>query len=660
MAERARMANPRRAVATKILAAIMAVAAATAAARAADLETLEEEAFRAAVDKVAPAVVQIETVGGQEQVAGMLAGSGPTTGVVIEPAGYLISSSFNLAHDPAAIIVRLADGRRLAATLVAADESRKVSLLKVDPEEPLAAAEFADPAEIRVGQWAIAVGRAFDHQRPNIAVGIVSGLDRVWGKAMQTDAAVSPNNYGGPLVDLHGRVLGILVPMSPASDEETAGVEWYDSGIGFAVPGGALRTIVRRLKQGANLKPGLLGVTLDSASVMTSAPRVAQVHANSPAEEAGLRRGDRIVRIAGRAVQRSAEMRRELAQHYAGDQVSIAVERGGETIEVEAALVARLEPYECPVLGILPERQAAAGKPAADGAPVRFVFPGSPADKAGLAEGERIVAVDGEPVADAAALRARIARRKPGEAISLLVASNGQQRTVNPTLEPSAESIPAAVPAALAERGENPGETTSLTLPDWPNRAAVYLPKGYRANAAAGLLLWLVAPGSPAGASALEPWKSPADERGLIVVVPEPASPERWLGREAEMAEALLRLAMQRFSIDPLRVAVGGQEAGGTLAYLVAGRRREAVRGLVLVDGLLAGPPVRDDPRSRLSILIAVSNNGPHAGQIERSLAALRQLKLPLAVLPRDAAPGALEESEAAAIAGWIDCLDRI
>jgi hypothetical protein len=69
---------------------------------------------------------------------------------------------------------------------------------------------------------------------------------------------------------------------------------------------------------------------------------------------------------------------------------------------------------------------------------------------------------------------------------------------------------------------------------------------------------------------------------------------------------------------------------------------------------------VRDDPRSRLSILIAVSNAGPRAGQVERTLAALRQLKLPLAVLPRDAAPGALEESEAAAIAGWIDCLDRI
>ena len=89
---------------------------------------------------------------------------------------------------------------------------------------------------MRVGQWAIAVGRTFESDRPNMAVGILSALDRVWGKAIQTDAAVSPNNYGGPLVDIRGRVLGVLVPLSPEAADEMAGVEWYDSGIGFAIP----------------------------------------------------------------------------------------------------------------------------------------------------------------------------------------------------------------------------------------------------------------------------------------------------------------------------------------------------------------------------------------------------------------------------------------
>ena len=84
---------------------------------------------------------------------------------------------------------------------------------------------FAERKQIRVGQWAMAVGRAFDPRQANMAVGIVSALDRIWGRALQTDAAVSPNNYGGPLVDLHGRVLGLLVPMSPASNDEVAGIE---------------------------------------------------------------------------------------------------------------------------------------------------------------------------------------------------------------------------------------------------------------------------------------------------------------------------------------------------------------------------------------------------------------------------------------------------
>ena len=70
-------------------------------------------------------------------------------------------------------------------------------------------------SQIRVGQWTIAVGRAFEGREPNMAVGVLSATDRIWGKAIQTDAAVSPNNYGGPLVDIAGRVLGVLVPLSP-------------------------------------------------------------------------------------------------------------------------------------------------------------------------------------------------------------------------------------------------------------------------------------------------------------------------------------------------------------------------------------------------------------------------------------------------------------
>ena len=85
---------------------------------------------------------------------------------------------------------------------------------------------------------------------PSVSVGIVSALDRIWGKAIQTDAKVSPTNYGGPLVDLQGRVQGVLVPASPQAEGETAGFEWYDSGIGFAIPLEDVYAVLPRLQAG--------------------------------------------------------------------------------------------------------------------------------------------------------------------------------------------------------------------------------------------------------------------------------------------------------------------------------------------------------------------------------------------------------------------------
>ena len=76
---------------------------------------------------------------------------------------------------------------------------------------------------------------------------------------------MSPTNYGGPLIDLDGRVQGVLVPASPRAEGETAGFEWYDSGIGFAIPLEDINAVLPRLKQGKDLKKGLLGVTMKGA-----------------------------------------------------------------------------------------------------------------------------------------------------------------------------------------------------------------------------------------------------------------------------------------------------------------------------------------------------------------------------------------------------------
>jgi len=200
------------------------------------LHVREQQAFQAAVERVAPAVVRIETVGGLDRVGDVLLGTGPTTGLIISPEGYIISSAFNFVSQPSSVLVGLSDGSRVPAKIVANDLNRMLTLLKIDVEETLPVAETAPLEEMRVGQWSIAIGRTFDAEHPNLSVGLLAAKDRIWGKALQTDAKVSPTNYGGPLIDIHGRVLGVLVPMSPTAKTTVAGVEWYDSGIGFAVP----------------------------------------------------------------------------------------------------------------------------------------------------------------------------------------------------------------------------------------------------------------------------------------------------------------------------------------------------------------------------------------------------------------------------------------
>src|SRR5262245_40767619 len=176
-----------------------------------DAAQQEEQTILAAVGKVAPSVVKIETIGGLERVGKVLVSTGPTTGLVVSEDGYVISSAFNFIQQPTSILVTLPGGGRAAATIVARDKSRMLVLLKVNTPETLPVPAAVPRSEITVGQWAIAVGRTYDQPAPNISVGIVSATGRIWSTAVQTDAKISPANYGGPLIDIEGRVLGVQI-----------------------------------------------------------------------------------------------------------------------------------------------------------------------------------------------------------------------------------------------------------------------------------------------------------------------------------------------------------------------------------------------------------------------------------------------------------------
>ena len=221
---------------------------------------------------------------------------------------------------------------RYVAEIVANDQTRMLTLLKlvgVNGKLPVPVA--APKSEMRIGQTALAVGRTLvgrADQMPSVSVGILSALNRIWGKAIQTDAKVSPANYGGPLIDLYGRVQGVLVPASPRSEGETAGFEWYDSGIGFAIPLEDINRVLPRMLKGTQktpvtLKRGLLGVTMQQAQDMhAAAATIATIAPGSRRRETRPQarrhhQGDR--RQAGR---QSAQLQQRLGPKYEGDAVS--------------------------------------------------------------------------------------------------------------------------------------------------------------------------------------------------------------------------------------------------------------------------------------------------------------------------------------------------
>jgi serine protease Do len=306
---------------------------------------LEQQAIREAVDRVGPAVVQLQIIGGADRIDDINLASGPATGVILSADGYVVTSRYRFEPPPASVIAILADGRQFASKVVASDFSRKLVLLKLEGADDLPVVEPAPEASIRVGQWAIAIGRTYRSDRPNVSVGIVSATRRIFNRALQTDAAVSPANYGGPLVDIEGRVLGILSPMSPTSESTIAGVEWYDSGIGFAVPLAEWQTTVERLKSGDDLQPGYLGVGLTNGTPRETPPGVKSVVPAGPASEAGLEAGDVLLAIDGLTLETQTDLKFAVTPHYAGDTLEVTYRRGDEqdTVELTLTTVAELQ-----------------------------------------------------------------------------------------------------------------------------------------------------------------------------------------------------------------------------------------------------------------------------------------------------------------------------
>ncbi len=294
---------------------------------------------------VAPSVVTISA-----DVEGGVGGAGTSvgTGVITTTDGEILTNS-HVVEDATEIRVRLAgESEPREAVLLAADPGNDLALLRIEGDE-FAAAEFADPDAIDIGDEVMAIGFALDLDGdPSVTKGIVSALNRtivtssdaVLDGLIQTDAAISSGNSGGPLVNSLGQVVGINTAVA-RGDTFTAATN-----IGFAISTAEALPIVESLRDQADGEPrkeGFLGVSLADRTDGGQGAIVATVEEDTPAADAGLLEGDIVIEVDDAPIEGLAGLVAAIRDLEPGDQTTIVVLREGELMDFTVTLASRAD-----------------------------------------------------------------------------------------------------------------------------------------------------------------------------------------------------------------------------------------------------------------------------------------------------------------------------
>ncbi len=270
--------------------------------------------------------------------------TGPVTGLLLDAAGHVLTTHYNLSGSPKSIEVTLPGGARRPAKFLASDGSDDLALLKIEsmPEgldvPPIA---WGKKDDLRVGRFVLVVGRAPDPERPTATLGIVSALGRNGGRAFQTDAELNYGNVGGPIVALDGSIVGLASFVGHT-------YPWgLNSGIGFGTTAETIQSVLPRLRQGEDIaapRRAFLGVGPAEQAIMAGeGVRLGDVSKDSPAEQGGLRVDDVVLSIEKEAVSDFVALRRAINRRQPGDEVEIEVLRGTEKILIKLRLGSRPE-----------------------------------------------------------------------------------------------------------------------------------------------------------------------------------------------------------------------------------------------------------------------------------------------------------------------------
>lgn len=363
---------------------------------------------------------------------------GQGSGFIISPDG-LIMTNNHVVGDADKVIVRLLDGREFTAETIGTDPATDVAVIKIDASD-LPFLSLGDSDQLEVGDWVLAVGNPFGLSH-TLTAGIVSAKGRSgigindYENFIQTDAAINPGNSGGPLVNLDSEVVG----MNTAIFSRSGGY----MGIGFAIPINMAKQIRDQLVKHGTVTRGRLGVYIqDLTSELaesfelkeTKGILVAQVIEDSPAEEAGLERGDVILKLAGEPIGKVAEFRNRIALTAPGTELKLTILRDGKTKEVPVTIgtqetdaqgrpeaASSISRFGLQLQPLTEELADQFGYQGEKGVLVSGIDPGSAAEEADIEKGDLIQEVNRTPVASAGEVREALKKTRPGGAALLLI-----------------------------------------------------------------------------------------------------------------------------------------------------------------------------------------------------------------------------------------------
>jgi serine protease Do len=340
------------------------------------------------------------------------------SGFIVSTDGYIVTNNHVIANAKQ-ITVRLArpHNEEYEATVVGFDELTDLALIKIAARRPLPTIPLGRSADLRIGEWVIAIGNPFGLDQ-TVTAGIVSAKGRVIGAGpyddfIQTDASINPGNSGGPLLNLLGEVVGV----NSAILSRAGG----NIGIGFAIPIDMVNLVIAQLKATGKVTRGWLGVavqavTPDIARLFGLAePKgalISEVAKGGPAEAAGIRPGDIIVTFKGIGIKDSHELPAIVARSAVGERVKVGVYRDGRETTFTVMIGElpsgptkaeqedrREEVWGMTVANIFPDiARRFRLEPGREGVVVIAITPGSPAERAGMRVGDVIEEVNRQPI----------------------------------------------------------------------------------------------------------------------------------------------------------------------------------------------------------------------------------------------------------------------